>query len=88
MHAREHGGHDQKGGPVYRRALLATFVFADLRIGELIDLRWRDVDLAGGRITVRAAKTDAGVRTIDLTSWRRTRLGRATQDRTGSCSPP
>jgi integrase len=65
-HAKEHGGHDQKGGPVYRRALLATFAFAGLRIGELIALRWRDVDLAGGRITVRASKTDAGVRQIDL----------------------
>lgn len=27
-HAKIHGGHDQKGGPVYRRALLATFAFA------------------------------------------------------------
>ena len=40
--------------------------FAGLRIGELVDLRWRDVDLAAGHITVRAAKTDAGARTIDL----------------------
>jgi integrase len=66
QHAKVHGGHDQKGGPVYRRALLATFAFAGLRIGELIALRWRDVDLAAGRITVRASKTDAGVRQIDL----------------------
>jgi len=41
-------------------------VFAGLRIGELIDLRWRDVNLADGRITVQAAKTDAGMRRIDL----------------------
>jgi integrase len=53
-------------GQVPRRAILATLVFAGLRIGELIDLRWRDVDLAGGRITVRASKTDAGTRRIDL----------------------
>ncbi len=60
------GGHDQKGGPVYRRALLATLVFAGLRIGELTALQWRDIDLTDNRITVRASKTDAGVRQIDL----------------------
>jgi integrase len=49
-----------------RRAILATLTFAGLRIGELLDLRWRDVDLAAGRIAVRSAKTDAGARTIDL----------------------
>ena len=51
---------------VPRRAILATLTFAGLRIGELVELRWRDVDLAGGRITVRESKTDAGARTIDL----------------------
>jgi integrase len=60
------GGNDQKGGLVYRRALLATFVFAGLRIGELTALTWRDVDLAGNRISVRESKTDAGTRQIDL----------------------
>jgi integrase len=35
-------------------------------IGELTALRWRDVDLASGRITVGEAKTDAGRRTVDL----------------------
>jgi integrase len=51
---------------VPRRAILATLTFAGLRIGELLELRWRDVDLAAGRLTVRASKTDAGARTIDL----------------------
>jgi integrase len=51
---------------VPRRAMLATLVFAGLRIGELCDLCWRDVDLSGGSITVRESKTDAGVRQIDL----------------------
>jgi integrase len=51
---------------VPRRATLATLVFAGLRIGELLDLRWRDVDLTAGRITVRASKTDAGVRQVDM----------------------
>ncbi len=51
---------------VPRRAILATLTLAGLRIGELVELRWRDVDLAAGRLTVRASKTDAGVRHIDL----------------------
>jgi integrase len=65
-HAKTKGGHDQKGGLVYRRALLSTLVFAGLRIGELTALQWRDVDLAGNRLTVRASKTDAGLRQVDL----------------------
>ncbi len=51
---------------VARRAMLATLVFAGLRIGELTALRWRDVDLAANRISVRESKTDAGVREIAL----------------------
>jgi integrase len=35
------------------RALLATAICAGLRIGELLALQWRDVDLANGRIVVR-----------------------------------
>jgi integrase len=65
-HALAHGGQDQHGGASYRRALLATLMFAGLRLGELTTLRWRDVDLAGKRITIRASKTDAGVRQVDL----------------------
>lgn len=51
---------------VHRRAMLAVLVFAGLRISELIALRWRDVDLSGGRIAVGESKTDAGVRTVDI----------------------
>ncbi len=58
-----------------RRALLATLTLAGLRIGEALSLRWRDVDLARGTITVRAAKTDAGVRTVNVLPVLRDELG-------------
>jgi integrase len=49
-----------------RRALLTTLTFAGLRLGEAQALCWRDVDLVRGTITVRAAKTDAGVRVVNI----------------------
>jgi len=53
-----------------RRPLLATAAYAGLRVGELLALTWRDVDLAGGhvdgRIHVRRSKTEAGVREVDV----------------------
>jgi integrase len=49
-----------------RRALLATLVFAGLRLGEALALRWADVDLTAGTIHIRDAKTHAGVRRVDL----------------------
>jgi integrase len=60
------GGHDHKGSPAYRRTLLATFILGGLRIGEATALRWRDVDLAASRISIRSSKTDAGIRLVDL----------------------
>jgi integrase len=56
----------KSNGQVPRRALLATLTFAGLRIGEALELRWRDVDIAGARVSVRQSKTDAGVRYVDL----------------------
>jgi integrase len=55
---------DRRATP--RRALLATLAFAGLRISEALGLRWRDVDLAAGTLRVGAAKTDAGVREVDI----------------------
>lgn len=51
---------------VGRRAILATLVFAGLRIGELCALRWRDVDLATGWLHVGESKTDAGRRLVKI----------------------
>ena len=46
--------------------MLATLIFGGLRISEALGLRWRDVDLAGGRLRVAGSKTDAGVRWVPL----------------------
>lgn len=48
------------------RALLATMTLAGLRVGEACELRWRDVDLARGRLQVAESKTDAGRRVVEL----------------------
>lgn len=48
-----------------RRAVVAVFVFAGLRIGELCALRWRDVDLAAGWLHT-GSKTDAGWRQVKI----------------------
>jgi integrase len=49
------------------RVLFATGVCTGLRVGELLALRWRDVNLAQGRLTVIDSKTEAGRgREIDL----------------------
>jgi integrase len=49
-----------------RRAAIAVLMLAGLRAHEVSALRWRDVDLANGRLYIRASKTDAGRREVDL----------------------
>jgi integrase len=51
---------------VHRRAALSVLTFAGLRLGELLALRWRDVDLASGRLRVGASKTEAGRRHVSI----------------------
>jgi len=57
------------------RPILATLAGAGLRDGEACALDWRDVNFATGTLTVRAAKTDAGVRRVDLPLALREDLG-------------
>ena len=49
------------------RPLLATLAGAGLRIQEALDLERRHVNLARGTLTIDHAKTEAGVRVVDLT---------------------
>jgi integrase len=51
---------------INRRALLSVLTFAGLRLGEALSLRWRDVDLATGRLRIGDAKTEAGRRYVTI----------------------
>lgn len=48
------------------RPIIATMAGAGLRNGEVCAIDWPDFDLGSGTLTVAAAKTDAGVRHVDL----------------------
>ncbi len=69
-----------------RRATIATLLFAGPRAGELCRLRWRDLDLANGRLHVGRSKTQAGLREITLLPVLRDELAthKATAGRTGA----
>jgi integrase len=68
-----------------RRATVATLLFAGLRAAELCNLRWRDVDLANGRMHIGCSKTQAGLREIPLLPVLRDELAthKAAADRAG-----
>jgi integrase len=57
---------DARDGNGARRVLLATLIFAGLRIGEALALQWADVDLVARLIRIRQAKTLAGVRAVNI----------------------
>ena len=63
---------DRKG--LGRRAMLATLGLAGFRISELVDLRVAQVDLNRGRFKLADAKTDAGVREVEITLYLRDEL--------------
>jgi integrase len=59
------------------RVLLSILAGSGLRINEGLELRWQHVDLMGaGTLSVVASKTDAGIRTVDLTASLREELRR------------
>ncbi|HEX5172994.1 MAG TPA: tyrosine-type recombinase/integrase [Gaiellaceae bacterium] len=68
------------------RPLIATMILAGLRVGELCSIRWRDVDLAGGKLAVADSKTDAGRRVVAVTPMLldELKLHRADSKQTGS----
>jgi integrase len=72
-----------------RRAAIATLLFAGLRAEEVSGLRWRDIDLANGRIHVGRSKTAAGVREVDLLPILRDELAshKAAAAKTGADDP-
>lgn len=49
-----------------RKAIVATFVLAGPRALEVGYMRWRDVDLASGRLFIGRSKTQAGLREIKM----------------------
>jgi integrase len=57
---------DAQFRPGQRRLVLATLIFAGLRLGEALALRWEDIDLTAGVIRIRDAKTPTGIRQVDL----------------------
>jgi integrase len=73
---------------VGRRATLAVLALGGLRISELLDLRWGEVDLSGRRLHILTAKSAAGERVVEmgvvlgdeLLAHHRRRLGAGAQD--------
>lgn len=43
--------------PAEWKAMIVAALRTGLRIGELLALRWDDVDLTGGRLTVRRSRS-------------------------------
>ncbi len=87
--ARRHGTESRAS---VRRAILATLGCAGLRNSEVCALDLRDLDFGHGVIDVRDAKTEAGVRKVNMTPWLRDvlleyRLSRGDADATDPAFP-
>ncbi|MGH2929251.1 MAG: tyrosine-type recombinase/integrase, partial [Solirubrobacteraceae bacterium] len=63
------GRHRRDTPTSARRAILATLGCAGLRNGEVCELTIADLDFAHGVIHVRDAKTEAGIRQVNMTPW-------------------
>ena len=61
--------------------MCATLGLAGFRISEMLDLRFAHVDLARGRFKVIDAKTDAGIREVEMTLYLRDELLAYVMDR-------
>jgi integrase len=70
-----------------RRAMIATLGLAGLRISELVDLRVAQVDLMRGRFKLADAKTEAGVREVEITLYLRDELVDYVMDHTRGLPP-
>ena len=64
-----------------RRAMIATLGLAGFRIGELMDLLVSQVDLQRSRFKLADAKTEAGVREVEITLYLRDELLEYVMDR-------
>lgn len=56
----------RRGRVGHGRVLLTTLLLGGLRIGEAIELRWADVNLARGAIRVRGTKTAHADRRVEM----------------------
>ena len=83
------GRYRTEGRPTARRAILATLGCAGLRNSEVCALNIGDLDFAHGVIHVRDAKTEAGIRQVNMTPWLRDELlaYRATRPDAASTDP-
>jgi integrase len=63
------GRYRKPPGPNARRAIIATLGCAGLRNSEVCALNLGDLDFAHGAIRVRDAKTEAGIRNVNMTPW-------------------
>jgi integrase len=70
---------DRKG--LGRRAMCATLGLAGLRISEMLDLHVAQVDLTRSRFKLADAKTEAGVREVEITLYLRDELLEYVMDR-------
>ena len=55
-----------RGYRIGRRPMIAVMAKSGLRVSEMCQLRWRDVDVHHQRLVIAEAKTDAGNREVDL----------------------